>query len=102
MQVPALKVTAERCEEAKPFDHKNCMRQHMMVFETGKNVILKEDLNLESGRKRIQADLKGSSKYNEKYLDDEEFERNCDEQILDFVEIPSFVTLITGINNEPL
>ena len=78
------------------------MRQHMMVFETGKNVILKEDLNLESGRKRIQADLKGSSKYNEKYLDNEEFERNCDEQILDFVEIPSFVTLITGINNEPL
>ena len=42
--VPALEVTAKRCEETKPFDVKNCMRQHMMVFETGKNVILKEYL----------------------------------------------------------
>ena len=42
--VPALEVTAKRCEEAKTSDTKNCMRQHMMVFETGKNVILKEYL----------------------------------------------------------
>ena len=42
--VPALEVTAKKCEETKPLDIKNCMRQHMMVFETGKNVILKEYL----------------------------------------------------------
>ena len=42
--VPAFEVTAKRCEEAKPLDIKNYMRHHMMVFETGKNVILKEYL----------------------------------------------------------
>ena len=44
MHVLALEVTAKRCEEDKPFGIKNCMRQHVMVFETGKNVILKEYL----------------------------------------------------------
>ena len=39
-----------------------------------------------------KADLKGPSKDNEEYLGDEEFEGNRDEQIFDFVEIPSFVT----------
>ena len=78
MHVLALEVTAKRCEEDKPFGIKNCMRQHMMVFETGKNVILKEYLcecgpcwrfefgkceNIDSG-----ADLKGPSKDNEEYL----------------------------------
>ena len=49
-----------------------------------------------------EADLKGLSKDSEEYLDDEEFEGNCDEQIFDFVEIPSLVTLFTGLNVEPL
>ena len=62
-------MTAKRCEEAKPFDIKNCMRQHMMVFETGKNVILKEYLCEcdpcrrfqfgECENKDSEADLKG-------------------------------------------
>ena len=108
----ALEVTAKRCEEAIPFDIKNCMRQHMMVFETGKNVILKEYLcecdpcwRFEFGKcgnKDSEGDLKGPSKDNEEYLDDEEFEGNRDEQIFDFVEISSFVTLFTGVKTEPL
>ena len=44
MHVPALEETAKRCEEVKPFDIKNCMKQHMMVFQADKNVILKEYL----------------------------------------------------------
>ena len=52
--------------------------------------------------KDSECDLKGPSKDNEEYLDDEEFEVNRDEQIFDFVEIPSFVTLFTGVNAEPL
>ena len=35
-------------------------------------------------------------------MDDEELEGDHDEQIFDFVEIPSFVTLITGVKTEPL
>ena len=110
--VPALEMTAERCEEAKTFDIKNHMRQHMMVFETGKNVILKEYMcecdpcwRSEFGKwenKDSEADLKGPSKDNEEYLDDEEFEGNGDKQIFDFVEIPSFVTLLTGVNEHLL
>ena len=53
-------------------------------------------------KKDSEADLKGPSKENEEYLDDEEFEGNRDEQIFDFVEIPSFVTLLTAFNAEPL
>ena len=110
--VSTLEVMAKRCGEAKSFDIKNCMRQHMMAFETDKNVILKEYLYEchpcrrfefgKCGNKDSEGDLKDPSKNNEEYLDDEEFEGNRDEQIFDFVEIPSFVTLFTGVNAEPL
>ena len=42
--VPVLEVMAKRCEEAKPFDIKNCIRQHTMVFKMDKNIILMEYL----------------------------------------------------------
>ena len=109
--VSTLEVAAKRCGEAKPFDIKNCMRKHMMVFGTGKNVILKEYLcecdpcrrwMSKCANKDSEGDLKGPSKDNEEYLEDEEFEGNRDEQIFDFVEIPSFVTLFTGVNTDPL
>ena len=110
--VSALKVTAKRCEEAKPFDIKNCIRQHMMVFETGKNVILKEYLCecdscwrfkfKKCENKDFEADWKTPSKYNEEYLDGEEFEGNHDEQIFNFVVIPSFIALFTGVSTEPI
>ena len=84
----------------------------MMVFETGKNVILKKYLcecdpcwRFEFGKcenKNSEADLKGPSEDKEEYLDDEEFEGNRDEQIFDFVETLSSVTLFTGVNAETL
>ena len=43
--------------------------------------------------KNSEADLKDLSKDNEEYQDDEEFGRNRD----DFVEIPAFVWLCTGV-----
>ena len=46
--------------------------------------------------------FKGPKQDNEEYLDDEELEGDRDEQIFDFVEILSFVTLLTGVNTEPL
>ena len=83
-----------------------------MVFETGKNVILIDYLGdcdpcrrLKFGKcwnKDSEADLKDPSKDNGEYRDDEEFEGNRDEQIFDFVEIPSFVTLFIGVNARPL
>ena len=82
----------------------------MMVYETGKNVILNEYLcecdscrRFEFGKcenKDSDADLKGPSKDNEECLDDEEFEGNPDKQIFDFAEIPLFETLFTGVNAE--
>ena len=84
----------------------------MIVFKTGKNVILKEYRcecdpcrRFEFGKcenKDSEDHLKGPSKNNEEYLDNEEFEGNRDEQTFDFVEIPSFVTLFTGVNAEVL
>ena len=52
--------------------------------------------------KDSKVDLKGPSKDNEDYLDDEECEGNRGEQIFDFVEVPSFVTLFTSVSAEPL
>ena len=46
-----------------------------------------------------ETDLKVPRK---EYMDDEELEGDRDEQIFDFVEIPSSVTLLTGVNTEPL
>ena len=46
--------------------------------------------------------FKGRNQDNEEYLDDEELEGDRDEQIFDFVEITSFVTLLNGVNTEPL
>ena len=75
--VSALEVTAKRCEEAKSFEIENCMRQHIMVFETGKNVILKECLyecdpcqRFEFGKCENKNSENDPSKDNEEYLDD--------------------------------
>ena len=51
--------------------------------------------------KDSEADLKGPRKDNEECLDDEKFEGNRNEQIFDFIEIPSFVTLFTNVNANP-
>ena len=75
--VSALEVTAKRCEEAKSFEIENCMRQHIMVFETGRNVILKECLyecdpcqRFEFGKCENKNSEADPSKDNEEYLDD--------------------------------
>ena len=71
--VSALEVTAKRCEEAKSFEIENCI----MVFETGKNVILKECLyecdpcqRFEFGKCENKNSEADPSKDNEEYLDD--------------------------------
>ena len=38
----------------------------------------------------------------EEYLADEDFEVSKEEKVFDFVEVPSFVTFITGVTDEPL
>ena len=75
--VSALEVTAKRCEEAKSFEIENCMRQHIMVFETGRNVILKECLyecdpcqRFEFGKCENKNSEANPRKDNEEYLDD--------------------------------
>lgn len=108
--VPTAEVTAERCNENIPMEIKNCMKQHMMVFEAGKKVVLKEYLcdcgpclrfefeHCEKDEQQVDSD----EVLDEEYFDDEDFEENRDEQIFDFVEIPSFVSLFTGVHAEPL
>ena len=61
---------------------------------------MSEILNGKCENKDSEADLKDPSTDNEEHLDDEKFEGNCDEEIFDFIEIPSFVTLFTGVNAE--
>ena len=52
--------------------------------------------------KDSEADLKDPSKDNMEYLDNGKFKGNHDEQISDFITIPLFVTLFTGISAKPL
>ena len=61
---------------------------------------MSEILNGKCENKDSEADLKDPSTDNEEHLDDEKFEGNCDEEIFDFIEIPSFITLFTDVNAE--
>ena len=104
--VPALGAITKGNAAHTPKDVKDCMKQHMVVFQSNKDVILKKQLcqcntcrKFEFGNyERETEDDQNLDVEIEDYCFAEEDNGNQDEQIFDFMDIPSFVTLLTGAN----
>ena len=108
--VPASEVVTKRLNMDTPLEIKDCNKQHMMVYQKRKAVVMKEYLcDCDPCR---QFDLDNCEKDGEEELVDLEEADGCfldedlpidrEEQIFDFVEIPSFVTVFTGVSAKPL
>lgn len=86
------------------------MKQHMMIYEKAKKVVLKQYLseclhcrkfdfvNCHEEEKEGGSDVTVGVEY----LADKNFEVSKEEKVFDFVEVPWFVTFITGVTDEPL
>ena len=100
--VPALAVVAKRNAPHTPKEIKYCMKQHMMVFQSNKDVILKDYLCESNPCRRFGFDNCGREVEEDQNLDVEDYyfaeedNGSQDEQIFDFVDIPSLVTLLPG------
>ena len=86
------------------------MKQHMMVFHSNKDEILKEYLcecnpcrkfEFDNCEREVEEDQNLDVEIEDYYFAEED-NGSQEEQIFDFVDIPSFVTLLTGANAEPL
>ena len=103
--VPASEVVTKRNALHTPKQIKGCMKQHM-VFQSNKDTILKDYLcECNPSRKFIFDNCEREVEENqnldveiEDYYFAEEDNDSQDEQIFDFVDIPSIVTLLTGAN----
>ena len=96
--VQAYEVATKRTNdrEQDPLEIKDCMKQHMMIYEKGKKVVLKEYLsdclhcrkfyfvNCHEEGKEGGSDLT----VGEEYLADKDFEVSKEEKVFDFVEVP--------------
>ena len=110
--VPADKVALLRFKLISKihWKSKDCMKEHLFMFEKGKDVLLKEylcDCNHCLNFKFECCEDSNNEGNSEVITDDDLFadedeELNIEEQIFDFVEIPSYVTLFTGVNTELL
>ena len=109
--VPAHKVALQRFKlKQDPLEIKDCMKQHLFIFEKGKYILLKEYLCDCNHCFNFKFECCEESKYegssevitDDDLFADEDEELNKEEQIFDFVEVPSYVTLFTGVNTEPL
>ena len=86
------------------------MKQHLMVFQSNKDVILKAYLcecnpcrkfEFDSCEKEVEEDPNLDVEIEDYYIA-EEHNGSQDEQIFDIENISSFVILLTGVNAEPL
>ena len=107
--LPALSIITKHNLPHIPKEIKDCMKQYMMIYESGKEVVLKECIcECDPCRRFDFEECENDSKeeHSEVEIDDyfgnEELDSNQEEQIFDFIEIPSFVTLFTGASSEPL
>ena len=107
--LPALSIITKRNLPHIPKVIKDCMKQHMMIYESGKEVVLKEYIcECDPCRRFDFGECENDSKEEhseveiDDYFADEELDSNQEEQIFDFIEIPSFATLFTGVSSEPL
>ena len=105
----AESVTATRREERKSLVIPNCIKQYILVFESEKLLLSKEYLC--SCKSCLQFDFRNCSNVEEEIsddlddldvFDDEKAEDDREQQVFEFVEAPSFVTLLTGSQVEPL
>ena len=100
--VPADKVELRRFKlKQDPLEIKDCMKQHLFIFEKGKDVLLKEylcDCNHCLNFKFEcceESKNEGSSEVitDDDLFADEDEELNIEEQIFNFIKVPSYVTL---------
>ena len=108
--VSALEVVTKRLNMDTPLEIKDYNKQHMMVYQKGKAVVMKEYLcdcdpcrqfDFDNCEKDHEEELVDLEEVDECFLD-EDLPIDREEQIFDFVEIPSFVTVLTGVSTEPL
>ena len=111
--VSALEVVTKRLNMDTPLEIKDYNKQHVMVYQKGKAVVMKEYFcdcdpcrqfdfdNCEKGGEEELVHLEVLEEVDECFLD-EDLPIDRKEQIFDFVEIPSFVTVFTGASAEPL
>ena len=108
--LPSDDVVKSRIENNESMILKGSIKQHLMVFTKNEPVLCKEYLCpcsscLEFNFKECSGDE--APRYSELscldyYGDDEEDVVDKTEQILDFIEVPSFVSFFSGSQNEPL
>ena len=108
--LPSDDAVKSRIENNKSMILKDCIKQHLMVFTKNEPVLCKEylcscSLCLEFNFKECSGDK--APRYSELscldyYGDDEEDVVDKTEQILGFIEVPSFVSFFSGSQNEPL
>ena len=86
------------------------MKQHLMVFQSNKDVILKEYLcecnscrkfEYDNCEREVEEDQNLDVEIEDYYIAEED-NGSQDEQIFDIEDISSFVILLTGVNAEPL
>ena len=105
-----LKKLTKRLNMDTPLEIEDCNKQHMMVYQKGKAAVMKEYLcdcdpcrqfDFDNGEKDGEEELVDLEEVDECFLD-EGLQIDQEEQIFDFVEIPSFVTVFIGVSAEPL
>ena len=105
-----MEVVTKRNAPHTPKEIKDCMKQHLMVFQSNKDVILKEYLcecnscrkfEYDNCEREVEEDQNLDVEI-EDYYTAEEDNGSQDEQIFDIEDISSFVILLTGVNAEPL
>ena len=107
--LPELSIITKHNLPHIPKEIKDCMKPHMMIYESGKEVMVKEYIcECDPCRRFDFEECENDSKEEhseveiDDYFADEELDSYQEEQIFDFIEIPSFATLFTGVSCEPL
>ena len=98
--VPALEVVPKCIAPHTSKEIKDCMKQHMMVFQSNKDEILKEYLcecnpcrkfEFDNCEREVEEDQNLDVEIEDYYFAEED-NGSQEEQIFDFVDIPSFMT----------
>ena len=109
--LPSDDVVKSRISRDDAMIIKDCMKQHLMIFAPNEPVFCKEYLCscnacLRFDFKEFSGDdipVYAESPCSDYFGDDEEFDAiDKTEQIFDFLDVPSFVSLFSGNQNEPL
>ena len=109
--LPSDEIVKSRAAQNDSMIIQDCMKQHLLVFMPNEPVFCKEYLCscnccLQFNFKEClegDAPLYDDAVCNDEYGDDEgEHDALKSEQVFDFLHVPSFITLFSGNQNEPL